>query len=142
MHGVRQVLRHAAVAPPESLRVGVVAFEWLWSALLAEVPFTSVLLRDRDNVAAPAVTVGVLFASPAADVMRTGCHAGANGLRDPEPVDEVADLGFDADQVAWLEAEAGHVGGMHPERVAVRDFVEPLGCAAAAMDKRRQTECG
>src|ERR1041384_2996776 len=62
----------------------------------------------------------------------TACHhTGANPFRHPGADDEVADLCFDAHEVACAEIEARRMARVNPERIGVRDFVQPFGVGAA-----------
>ncbi len=65
---------------------------------------------------------------------------GRDALGHPGPVDEVADLGAHAHQVAVLQPQATGVAGVDPERVAVRDLAQVLGVPAAGVDQGRQPE--
>ena len=81
--------------------------------------------------------------APAAHVVRAGHDTGPDALGDPGPGHEVADLGLHPDQVAGaLDPQPGGVGGVDPERVGVRELVEPLGVGGAGVDLGRQAEGG
>src|SRR5262249_52956359 len=88
------------------------------------------------------LAAGALAEAPATEVMRAGDDAGPHGFGDPDLVHEVADPGGDLDKPARDDVQPGGVVGMQPQRVAVRDLVEPLGVARARVDERRKTEGG
>src|SRR5262245_54927987 len=73
-------------------------------------------------------------------MVRAGNHSWPDCFREPDTIDEVTDFGRDAGQVAISYPEPFAVGRMQPNRVALRDFVQPLGRAAASMDQRWQTK--
>ena len=54
--------------------------------------------------------------------------------------DEVADLAVHAGEAAVLEAERLRVLRVDPERVRVRDLLQPLGVGRARVDQRRPAE--
>src|SRR5206468_7033275 len=129
-------------APPDARRIGVGAGERRRSFHLAHQPLARLRLLDFDHVGAEAVAGRVLLAAPAAQVVRTRHHAGADAFGQPDAVHEVADLGADAHQVAVGQAQALAVAGVDPQGIALRDLVEPLGRAAAGVDERWQPEGG
>ena len=69
-------------------------------------------------------------------------HTRPDALGDPCLHDEVADRGLDAHEIAGAHGEPRRVAGMDPERIGVRDLVEPLRVGAACVDLHRQPERG
>src|SRR6266542_6672451 len=68
--------------------------------------------------------------------------AGPNPLGDPRLDDEVSDAGLHAHELAGRHADALRVARMNPERIRMRDLVEPLRIRAARVNLNRQTEGG
>ena len=81
----------------------------------------------------------LLVQPPAAEVVRHAEHAGPDAFGDPRARDEVADARPHLDEIAGVDAEAPRVRGRDPQRVVVRDLVEPLH-RRARVDERRQPE--
>ena len=52
--------------------------------------------------------------------------AGTDSFRHPGADDEVAYLSFNSNELARSHVDAPSVSGMNPERIRVRDFVQPL----------------
>src|SRR2546423_673431 len=95
----------------------------------------------RARASAVASASAAYVHAPAPHVVAAGDDAGADALRDPRLDDEVADLGLDAEQVAGPHAaEALGVTGVEPERVRVRDLVQPLRVGAPGVDLHREPE--
>jgi hypothetical protein len=70
-------------------------------------------------------------------VMRAGHHARVNGFRNPDANDEVARFRMHLDQGATVHPEALGITGRQPERVGMRNLIEPLGVAGTGMDQGR-----
>src|SRR5262249_50628872 len=99
LNGKRQVLRHAPFAPPDPLRIRIVAGERDWPFDLPDKPFSWFWLRDLHNVGTIAIARGILTRTPAPEVVRAGDHAGPNPLGQPNAIDEVADCRPHAHQI-------------------------------------------
>ena len=65
---------------------------------------------------------------------------GLNSFRHPGAHDEVTNLSFHAHQIAGAHAELCRVARVNPERIRVRDFVQPLRVRAARVNLNRQTK--
>src|SRR5215471_11446917 len=63
-----QVLRHAALSPPDALGIRIGTGERTWSFNLPDKPFPRLLLRDFHNVGTVAIARRVLAPTPAAEV--------------------------------------------------------------------------
>jgi hypothetical protein len=53
---------------------------------------------------------------------------------------KVSNLSFHAHQIAGAHAEFRRVTGVQPERIRVRDFIQPLRVGAARVNLNWQTE--
>src|SRR5437899_5435780 len=136
----RQVLVDARLRPPDPRRVGVVARERPDALPLAHPPLPALDLLEVDERGGPALASRVPVKSPSPQMVRARDHAGADRLRRPDPVDEVADRRRDLEEIARDDGEPGGVFGMEPQRIGVRDLVEPLRVARARVDERRESE--
>src|SRR5215218_8659925 len=72
--------------------------------------------------------------------MTTRNDAGPNAFRHPRRHDVITDLSFDAYEIACTNTELRRVRGMDPERVRMRDLVEPLRICAARVDLHGEPE--
>src|SRR5881392_1194683 len=136
----RQVLVDARLRPPDPRRVGVVARERPDALPLAHPPLPALDLLEVDERGGPALASRVPVKSPSPQMVRARDHAGADRLRRPDPIDEVADRRRDPEEIARDDGEPGSVFGMQPQRIGVRDLVEPLRVARARVDERREQE--
>src|SRR5438552_19147748 len=91
LHGKRQVLVHAAVGPPDALRVGVARCEWTGALEAAEAEAAGRELFLHDLRAGPFVGADIVEQSPTPEMVRARDHAWAHALRHPGLVHEVAD---------------------------------------------------
>src|ERR1700730_1614677 len=70
-------------------------------------------------------------------------HAGTNAFRDPRFDHEMADIGLHPQQVACVDAaKTSCIQRMYPERIGVRDLVEPLRVGAARVYLDRHPKGG
>src|SRR5206468_3836611 len=127
----RQVLMNSGVRPPNPPRVGVGARVGLHACL---PPQREALALACERHRRHHLLLAVFVELPAPHVVAASDDAGVDPLRDPRLDDEVADLGFDANELARANPEPRRVSWMDPERVRVRDLVEPLGIGAPRMD--------
>ena len=72
--------------------------------------------------------------------MRARDDAGLDAFGDPNTIDEVTDVRGDAQQIAGLNAEFFRVTGVHPNRIAIGNFIKPLRIAGARVNERWQTK--
>ena len=72
--------------------------------------------------------------------MTTRHDARSNSLRHPRRDDEITDLSFDAHEIAGANAQFLRVARVNPQRIGVRDFVEPLCVRATRMNLHGETE--
>src|SRR5258707_14613663 len=56
--------------------------------------------------------------------------------------DEITNLSFHPHQVAGPHAQPGRITCVQPQRIRVRDFIQPLRVRAAGVNLDRQTERG
>src|SRR5690606_8379712 len=91
VYGEGDVLVHAAVAPIDALAVGVAAVERFYAFQGAHAPAVLAFPLDGHRVAAPAVALLILWASPAAQVMGTGYHPRFHPLRHPYFIYKITD---------------------------------------------------
>jgi hypothetical protein len=135
----RQVLVHANVAPPDLQRVGIRALEGL-------DPFDPLhgppLVGAREVDGRHHLPLSRVTHLPTTHVMTARHHAWPNALGHPRLDDEVADGGFYSHEAAGGEPEARGVGRVDPERIGVRDLIEPLGVATARVNLHGQPERG
>ena len=142
LHRKGQVLVNAGILPPHPPGVLVGALERLNAVKLSHHPLPGLHLLQLDQGRGEMAAAGFLLQAPAPQVMRARHHAGPDPLGDPDPVHEIADLGVDLDEVPGDDPEAFGVPGMQPYRILVRDLVEPLGVARAAVNEGGQPEGG
>src|SRR2546426_8818720 len=136
----REVLVHTGVLPPDARGVGSGALDRLDAVQLPLPPLAGRLAREIDERGGPPLAARRLGQPPAPEVVRARDDARADGLGHPDLVDEPADGRRDLEQLAGRHAEARGVLRMQPERVRVRDLVEPLGVARACVDQRGQPD--
>src|SRR5437868_14471573 len=72
-------------------------------------------------------------------MMRHAEHAGTDALGDPHARDEVADTRADLHEIAGFEADTPRVRRRDPQRILVRDLVEPFH-RRSRMNQGRQSE--
>src|SRR5262249_47457248 len=73
-------------------------------------------------------------------MMRAGHHTRANGFCNPDANDEVASLRLHLDQGTEVDPDTLGITGMQPERIGMRNLIEPLGVASSGVDQGRQAE--
>ena len=86
------------------------------------------------------LTLPVFVDFPAAHVMTAGDDAGFDSFGHPGAHHKVTNLSFHAHQIAGAHAEFRRMARVQPERVRVRDFIQPLRVRAARVNLNRQTE--
>src|SRR6267142_2487922 len=77
---------------------------------------------------------------PAPHVMATGNDARPNPLGYPRAHDVVTNLSLYTQQIASANAEFRSMSSVNPERIGMRDFIQPLGIGAARMNLHRQAK--
>jgi hypothetical protein len=77
---------------------------------------------------------------PTAHVMAAGDNSRLDAFRHPRAHDEISDLSFDADQIAGTHAEFRGVTRVQPQRVRVRNLIQPFRVRAARVNLNRQPE--
>src|SRR5713226_3940512 len=82
----------------------------------------------------------ILMYFPTPHVMAASDDARFDAFGYPGAHYEIANLSFHAHQVAGLYVEVRRMRSMQPERIRVRDFVQPLRVGAARVNLNRQTE--
>src|SRR5438552_9874997 len=140
MHGKGTVLVGPGTLPPHAGGVRIRALEGPDSVDVAHPPLPGRLRLEVDERRRPALAAHLLPKPPPAEVMRAGDDPGPDGLGDPDLVHEVADLRLDLEKISRGHAEPRGVLRVKPERIVVRDLVEPLGVARARVDERGQPE--
>ena len=73
-------------------------------------------------------------------MMTASDDAGLDAFGDPGAHDEVSNLSLDAHQVAGFHVKLCRMARMQPERIRVRDFIQPLGVRTARVNLNRQAE--
>src|SRR4051794_30816946 len=68
--------------------------------------------------------------------------AGANSLRYPDRHNVIANLSFNAHEIAGPHGKPFCMRWMNPERIRVRDLVQPLRVCAARVNLHGETEGG
>src|SRR5947208_3415397 len=63
-----------------------------------------------------------------------------DAFSDPRLHDEVSDARLDAHELTGLHAESIRILRMHPQRIRMRDLIEPLRVRAARVNLDRQTK--
>ena len=74
--------------------------------------------------------------------MADGNDARFDSFRHPDRIHEVTDLGFHFGEVACFETKALRVLGIHPNRILVRDLIQPFCICRARVNKRGQAKVG
>jgi hypothetical protein len=64
-------------------------------------------------------------------------NAGLDAFIDPRLYYEVANLSFDSHQIAGADPEFRRVAGVQPQRIGVRNLVQPLRIGAARVNLNR-----
>src|SRR5579859_3968937 len=142
MNRKRQVLMHSSFSPEDAGRVGIIAYERLYTTNLPHSPLAVTLFSQRHQCRRPAIRAIAGFQTPPAQVMRTGNNARTDTLGYPCPVDIVTNLSRHPQKVSCLDANTFSVTGMNPYGIRVRYFIEPLRVPGARVYQRGQTECG
>ena len=138
--GEGEVLVDAHVGPPDARGVGVGGSVRGDPALALERPLAA-LVVERDGLHQLALPLALVRRElPAPHVVAARDHVGAYAFGDPRADDEVAGLGLDAHGVAGLQVKLCGVARVNPERVGVRDLVEPLGVRAPCVNLHGQAE--
>src|SRR5215469_3212356 len=107
---------------------------------LAHHPLSRPDLSQVNQCSGPPFTTSLLLQSPASQVVGAGDNAGSDCLGDPDLVDEIANRGLHLYQVAGFHAEPVGIMGVQPHWILVRNFVQPLGVAGAAVYECWQPE--
>src|SRR3970282_502726 len=89
----RQVLMHTAFAPPDSLRIRVVALERLYTFDLSQPPPGFAQLLNVNERRSPAIRPLIFLCSPATQMMRAAHNPRPDSLSHPYSQHEVADVG-------------------------------------------------
>src|SRR6266498_3404799 len=77
---------------------------------------------------------------PSPHVMTARDDAGLDAFSYPSLHHEVTYLSFDPHQIAGLYTQLRRVARMQPERICVRDFIQPLCVRAARVNLNRQSK--
>ena len=137
MNRKSHVLMHAHIVPPDAQRVRIARLVWLGAFLAFQSPLRSLVIEfHRRHQLALALRQSV--SSGPCDDCRRRCPV--EFLRSPTPHDEISNLSFHAHQIAGAHAELRRVGRVHPERIRVRDFIQPLRVRAARVNLNGKTE--
>src|SRR3989454_2125475 len=137
MNGKGQVLMNSDVVPPDAQSVGITRFVRSGATLAFQSPFAAFVIESYRG---HHLFLSVLVRLPAAHVM-TACHdARLNSFSDPGAHDEISNLSFDAHEIAGAHAELCGVARVQPERIRVRNFIQPLGVRAARVNLNRETK--
>src|SRR5882724_6981004 len=78
---------------------------------------------------------------PTTHVMTAGDDAGLNAFGHPGFDHEIANLSFDPHQIACADAHGSRMRRMQPERIRVRNFIQPLRICTPGVNLNRQTKC-
>src|SRR6185503_10969503 len=73
-------------------------------------------------------------------MMRTSDHPRSYPLRRPHADDEIPDLGAHAGKITGLEPELVSVLRVYPQRIGMRDLVEPFCVSGSRVNQNRQSE--
>src|SRR5712691_7046535 len=90
MDGERQVLMHAAVAPPDARGIRIGAGEGADPLHLSQPP-AAIFLLNVYHAGGPAAAL-ILWSPPAAEMMRAGYNSRLDTLGYPHVVNKVADV--------------------------------------------------
>src|SRR5580704_1887996 len=142
LNGEGQILMYARIFPVDARRIGIVAFEGLNAMDRAHHPLPRFDLLQIDQRRGPAFTAKIFFQTPPPEMMGASNNAGTHAFSRPNSVNEIADRSLHAHQIAGDDAKALGVVVMHPDRILVRDFIEPLRIARPGMDQRGQAKGG
>src|SRR5262249_37749393 len=102
-----------------------------------QAPFVAFVIESHCGHELP---LAILMNLPTTHVMTAGDDAGLDSFRDPGAHDEVSNLSFYSNQITGSQAQPGRVTGVQPQRVRVRDFVQPLRVRAARVNLNWQTK--
>src|SRR5579875_1984063 len=97
-------------------------------------PFARFELAQIDQGRRPSFPAEILIEAPAAQMMRARDHPRPDSFGDPYLIDEIADFSMHLEQIAGAHPQAARVLRMEPKRIAMGNFVQPLGIARSRMD--------
>src|SRR5437016_1765805 len=137
MNGESQVLMNSDVVPPDAQSVGIARFVGSGAAFAFQAPLIAFVIESYRG---HHLFLSVLVRLPAAHVMAAGYDARFDSFGHPGAHDEISNLGLDAHQIAGSHAQLRGMAGMQPERIRVRNFIQPLCVRAARVNLNRQPE--
>src|ERR1051326_7704664 len=73
-------------------------------------------------------------------MVRTRNNSRTNSFGDPDAIDKITDARLNTHKIASAESEPRGISRVQPNRILVRNLVEPLRVAGAAVNERRQPE--
>ena len=125
MHGERDVLVNAGIAPPNALCVRVSAVVRLYAGKLAHLPLPFADLFEIDPRVLDMRSI-LLIHLPAAEMMRAGDNS-KRRLPSPGVQHKKSNFRVNLEQVSSTNiAKLLRVYRVHPKRILVRDFVKVL----------------
>src|SRR5439155_14424658 len=137
MNGKGQVLMNSDVVPPDAQSVGIARFVRPGAAFALQSPLIAFVIESYRG---HHLFLSVLVRLPAAHMMTARDDARFDSFGYPGAHDEITNLSFDAHQIAGSQAQVRGMAGMQPERIRVRNFIQPLRVRAARMNLNRQPE--
>ena len=84
--------------------------------------------------------LALLMNFPTAHVMTAGDDARLDAFSHPGAHHEVSNFSFDPHEITGAHAELGCMTRVQPQRIRVRDFIQPFRVRAASVNLDRQTE--
>ena len=137
MNGEGQVLMNSDVVPPDAQSVGIARFVRSGAAFAFQSPLIAFVIESYRG---HHLFLSVLVRLPAAHVMTARDDARFDSFGHPGAHDEISNLGLDAHQVASSHTELCRVARMQPERIRVRNFIQPFCVRAACVNLNREAK--
>src|SRR5437762_13609372 len=137
MNGESQVLMNSDVVPPDAQSVGIARFVRCGAAFAFQSPLIAFVIESYRG---HHLFLSVLVRLPAAHVMTARDDARLNSFSDPGADDEISNLSFDPHEIAGAQAELCGVARMQPERIRVRNLIQPLCVRAARVNLNGQAK--
>src|SRR6266700_4162624 len=137
MNWKSQVLMDAHVIPPDAQGIGVAGLVWRCAGFAGQAPLVTVVIQSHSR---HQLTLAILVNLPATHVMAARDNSRLNSFRYPGAHNEVTDVCFISNQIASAHAEPGSVAGVQPQRISMRDLVQPFRVRTTRVNLNRQTK--
>src|SRR5690349_10417301 len=137
MHWKSHVLMHARVLPPDAHRIRIIRLVRLNAFLTLQAPLRAVVVQPHRRHQLPLTLISQL---PTAHMMTARNDPGSYALSHPRRHNVITNFSFDAHEIAGPNPELRRMRWMDPERVRMRDLIEPLRVRTARVNLYRQTK--